>query len=160
MCLYLGSNRHTDLQLKTDPEFWYPCYLTNQYARKRFSMAQYIEYKMQYARSTRMFYYIQSDFAVCRPAWFSGYSDRQSSAQWKMHHICQVVLLRYKQSWERWQMKYNLSTIQVLQFLCTVNILIYYCCTKPSEWMSANGKLHLNEFYLRMAYKAYLRFSH
>ncbi len=43
--------------------------------------------EVQYARSTRIFYYIWLDVAVCKPACFSGHSDPQSSVQQKICHI-------------------------------------------------------------------------
>lgn len=52
---------------------------------------------MQYAKSTRMHYYIWSDFAVCMPACFFGDSDPQPSAWWKIFHIdlCHNVQCKY-----------------------------------------------------------------
>ena len=52
----------------------------------RTSMSQYLTRQIQYAPTTRMSYRMY--FTVCKPACFSGYSDPQSSAQWK------TVLLR------------------------------------------------------------------
>ena len=61
---------------------------------------------MQYAKNTKMFYYIQLHFAICKPARFSGYSDPQSSAQRKTH-IQHSVLREYKlhrESTNIWQL--------------------------------------------------------
>lgn len=53
-----------------------------------FSMpGKYLEYRMQYAKNTRMSSYIQLHFAVCRQAHFSAYSDPQSSVQQNKCHI-------------------------------------------------------------------------
>ncbi len=110
----------------------------------RISISQYLVCEMQYARSTRTFCCIWSDFTECKPACFSGHSDPQSSAQWKICHIHHVVSLGYKQNWDRWQMidrmisatmtaHLSVSSIEILQLLCTVNVFINYCCTKQSK---------------------------
>lgn len=51
-------------------------------------MSQYEVWEVQYAKNTRMFFYILSHFAVC----FSGCSDPQSFAHEKIRHICQHKL--------------------------------------------------------------------
>ncbi len=74
--------------------------LPNYFVCQNKIMSQYVVCGMQYFRSTRMFYYIRSDFAVCKTACFSSHSGPQSSAQWKIRHICHSVSHKYKQSKE------------------------------------------------------------
>ncbi len=101
---------------------------------------------MQYARSTRMFYYIWLDFAVWKPACFPGHSDPQSSAQWKVCHIRHVVSdihnTETDNSWltasqaPQWQMTahLNVSTIYVFRLLCTINML-YILLLLRTKWI-------------------------
>lgn len=43
--------------------------------------------QMLYAKNTKMSSCIRSHFAVCKPEWFSGCSDQQSTVQQKICHI-------------------------------------------------------------------------
>ena len=46
---------------------------------------------MLYAKNIRISFLIQLHCAVCKPACFSGYSDTESSAQWRICHIHHVM---------------------------------------------------------------------
>lgn len=64
-------------------------------------MSQYGVCEMQYAKNTRISYYIRLYFAACEPACFSGFSDPRSIAQWNVCHIRHSVSRKYTQSQHR-----------------------------------------------------------
>ncbi len=92
---------HQQIVLNTKGAFQYIYHPNIEYARKRFDTSQYVVCEMQYARSTGMSYYIQLDFAIHKPAFFSGHLDPQSTAQQMMCHIRQSVSRECKQSQEQ-----------------------------------------------------------